>query len=210
MLLKNINETLPLNPATVGRMLLVGPHANATQALLGNYFGQPPFIVSPVEGIQGYGVSASFVLGCDSVECANTTGELVLPAPFEQPAAFRKWTARRGPCCLVELVNISHSQQMIGTGLSGFARGAGFPEAVRRAKEAESVVLVVGIDNDSPSGEGEGKDRNSIYLPGMQHALVRAVRAYGRALNGRAHRSCTLTFGVATSSAGSYCAYKQT
>ncbi len=31
---------------------VVGPHGNATEALLGNYFGNPPFIVSPLEGIQ--------------------------------------------------------------------------------------------------------------------------------------------------------------
>lgn len=31
---------------------VVGPHGNATEALLGNYFGVPPFIVTPLAGVQ--------------------------------------------------------------------------------------------------------------------------------------------------------------
>ena len=31
---------------------VVGPHGNASEALLGNYFGVPPFIVTPLAGVQ--------------------------------------------------------------------------------------------------------------------------------------------------------------
>jgi hypothetical protein len=37
-----------------GSVAVVGPHGNATEALLGNYFGVPPFIVTPLAGIQQY------------------------------------------------------------------------------------------------------------------------------------------------------------
>lgn len=33
-------------------VVVIGPHGDATQALLGNYYGNPPFIVSPLAGIQ--------------------------------------------------------------------------------------------------------------------------------------------------------------
>ncbi len=43
---------------------MIGPHANATQALLGNYFGVPPFIVSPIEGFRRYVPDAVLAPGC--------------------------------------------------------------------------------------------------------------------------------------------------
>ena len=39
VLLKNINETLPLDPAKLKNLALIGPHANATIEMLGNYAG---------------------------------------------------------------------------------------------------------------------------------------------------------------------------
>lgn len=45
-------------PARRGRgrgglsVAVVGPHGNASEALLGNYFGVPPFIVTPLAGVQ--------------------------------------------------------------------------------------------------------------------------------------------------------------
>ena len=39
VLLKNDNETLPLDPAKFKSLELIGPHANATEAMIGNYAG---------------------------------------------------------------------------------------------------------------------------------------------------------------------------
>lgn len=39
VLLKNVNETLPLNSNKVKTLAVVGPHANATDAMIGNYAG---------------------------------------------------------------------------------------------------------------------------------------------------------------------------
>lgn len=49
VLLKN-DGTLPLKRH--GALALVGPHANATDAMQSNYFGTAPFLISPLEGVQ--------------------------------------------------------------------------------------------------------------------------------------------------------------
>lgn len=40
VLLKNDNDTLPLDTSTFKTLAVVGPHANATSVMLGNYAGQ--------------------------------------------------------------------------------------------------------------------------------------------------------------------------
>lgn len=40
VLLKNDNDALPLDPAIIKTLAVVGPHANATYVMLGNYAGQ--------------------------------------------------------------------------------------------------------------------------------------------------------------------------
>lgn len=49
-----------------------------------------------------------------------------------------------------------------------------FKEAVRKAKEADFVIVVAGLDL---SQETEDKDRTSLLLPGKQQALVSSVAA---------------------------------
>jgi len=45
-------------------MAVIGPHADAMDALLGNYQGVPPFIISPIEGLRKYVPDAVLVEGC--------------------------------------------------------------------------------------------------------------------------------------------------
>ena len=54
VLLKNAGETLPLDASRGLSVAVIGPHANATDAMLGNYAGIPPFITSPYHGIKRY------------------------------------------------------------------------------------------------------------------------------------------------------------
>jgi beta-glucosidase len=66
-----------------------------------------------------------------------------------------------------------------------FARGApvdsadttGIAEAVRIAREADAVVLVVGEHQDMSA---EARNRTSLDLPGVQEQLARAVQATGK------------------------------
>jgi beta-glucosidase-like glycosyl hydrolase len=62
VLLKNNAATLPL--AKKGTVAVIGPNAQATTTLQGNYYGNPPFLISPEQGIAQY-VATRFSLGCN-------------------------------------------------------------------------------------------------------------------------------------------------
>nr|GME11200.1 probable beta-D-xylosidase 5 [Ipomoea batatas] len=66
VLLKNDNNTLPLDSANVKTLAVVGPHANATKAMIGNY-----------EGFTGY-TRVYYEMGCANVHCKNES--LIFPA----------------------------------------------------------------------------------------------------------------------------------
>ncbi|MEM8738176.1 MAG: glycoside hydrolase family 3 C-terminal domain-containing protein [Planctomycetota bacterium] len=51
VLLKN-NGVLPLASVKIDRLAVIGPHADATAALLANYHGTPSRIVSPLQGLR--------------------------------------------------------------------------------------------------------------------------------------------------------------
>ena len=62
-----------------------------------------------------------------------------------------------------------------GTGVSDFDT-SGIAEAVRTARRADAVVLVLGEDRDM---SGEARNRSSLALPGAQLRLAQAVVATG-------------------------------
>ncbi|EOY06888.1 Glycosyl hydrolase family protein [Theobroma cacao] len=69
VLLQNDNETLPLDPAKFKSLALIGPHANATGVMKGNYAGIPCKFISPLEAFSALG-QVTYELGCD-VKCSN-------------------------------------------------------------------------------------------------------------------------------------------
>ncbi|KAL6962622.1 putative beta-D-xylosidase 7 [Sarracenia purpurea var. burkii] len=54
VLLKNSGRLLPLPKTKTMSLAVIGPNANATQALFGNYEGLPCKFVSPLQALQGY------------------------------------------------------------------------------------------------------------------------------------------------------------
>ncbi len=52
VLLRNDRGALPLNPATIKSMLVVGPNADSTAVLMGNYAGVPSRSVTVLEGLR--------------------------------------------------------------------------------------------------------------------------------------------------------------
>jgi len=54
VLLKNTNKALPLdiNQLQNKQIALIGPTANATVLMQGDYFGTAPFLIGPVTGFQ--------------------------------------------------------------------------------------------------------------------------------------------------------------
>ncbi|XP_068655867.1 beta-xylosidase/alpha-L-arabinofuranosidase 1-like [Aristolochia californica] len=67
VLLKN-NETLPLDLKKLKKIALVGPHANATDAMIGNYAGIPCHVVSPLDAFSQI-VTVDYQMGCEDVHC---------------------------------------------------------------------------------------------------------------------------------------------
>ena len=73
VLLKNLNnEALPLSVDDLsngggGGLAVIGPNADAPKTMLGNYEGIPPYIITPLHGLQDIaGVeNVHFSLGCD-------------------------------------------------------------------------------------------------------------------------------------------------
>ena len=70
--------SLPLDRDSIRTIALIGPHLNSTKDLLGNYFGVPPFHISPAQGIEmvldGYQTSIIMADGCPDIECDSTAG----------------------------------------------------------------------------------------------------------------------------------------
>ncbi len=72
VLLKNADEALPLDADCTGlSVAVIGPHANAGEAMQGDYFGVPPFLISPFEGIRRYAPGAVLAVGCGLNESRN-------------------------------------------------------------------------------------------------------------------------------------------
>jgi beta-D-xylosidase 4 len=60
VVLDNKDKTLPLNVDKCGKVAVVGPYANATDLMLGNYFGIPPYHVTPLDAVKELGLEVSF------------------------------------------------------------------------------------------------------------------------------------------------------
>lgn len=72
VLLQN-DGALPLDSSK--KVALIGPNANATGTMQGNYKGTAPYLISPLEGLQMVGASVTYEQGCD-VKCSNDSGFL--------------------------------------------------------------------------------------------------------------------------------------
>ena len=68
VLLKNEGNYLPIKGSNYKTVTVLGPNANNSAVLLGNYQGVPPFIITALEGVQSYltnGQTVNFSPGCD-------------------------------------------------------------------------------------------------------------------------------------------------
>lgn len=78
VLLKNDNQALPLNVNKVGTLAVIGPHSNATRAMIGNYAGVPCKYSTPLDGFREHTEKVLYQPGCDKVLCQNDS--LIFPA----------------------------------------------------------------------------------------------------------------------------------
>ncbi|KAJ9552176.1 hypothetical protein OSB04_016221 [Centaurea solstitialis] len=71
VLLKNRLESLPLVPTHIKSLAVIGPNANATKAMIGNYAGIPCKYTTPLEALSE-SVKTVYEPGCDNVLCSSS------------------------------------------------------------------------------------------------------------------------------------------
>ncbi|GLJ44838.1 hypothetical protein SUGI_0943260 [Cryptomeria japonica] len=69
VLLKN-NGSLPLSASKFKSLAVIGPHANATKVMIGNYAGIPCKYTTPLQGLQKYS-KITYQQGCANVACSD-------------------------------------------------------------------------------------------------------------------------------------------
>ncbi|KAI9103585.1 hypothetical protein K1719_023208 [Acacia pycnantha] len=72
VLLKNNKGSLPLNAKSIKSLAVIGPNANATKTMLGNYEGSPCKVTSPFQGLSAV-VPTSYAAGCPDLKCASAS-----------------------------------------------------------------------------------------------------------------------------------------
>ncbi|KAK3116463.1 hypothetical protein LTR53_003127 [Teratosphaeriaceae sp. CCFEE 6253] len=72
VLLKN-DGVLPLSK-NLSSVALIGPWGNATEQLLGNYYGAAPYTISPLAALEASALTVNFANGTDTVGSTSTSG----------------------------------------------------------------------------------------------------------------------------------------
>ncbi|KAJ3677342.1 hypothetical protein LUZ60_003066 [Juncus effusus] len=75
VLLKNDNNVLPLNSKSIKSMAVIGPNANVTHTMIGNYEGTPCSYLTPLQGL-GANVATVYAAGCSNVGCSGNSLQL--------------------------------------------------------------------------------------------------------------------------------------
>lgn len=78
VLLKNVNNLLPLSKAKNSSFAVIGPNADSPQVLLGNYEGFPCKTTTILEALQLYVEGIKYHPGCNAVECSSAEVEQVV------------------------------------------------------------------------------------------------------------------------------------
>jgi len=168
VLLQNKGSVLPLDPAKIKTLAVIGPNGKAVR--LGGYSGTPPYFVSVVEGIQnrvGSGTKVVFAEGCRISE-PETPPNAAVMTPYTAPSA------ETDQKLLAEAIDTAKSADAVVFALGG-------NEIVSR----ESIGNI-----------GFGKpvygDSDTLELPGRQNELVHEIAKLGQPmvavlLNGKAY-----------------------
>jgi beta-glucosidase-like glycosyl hydrolase len=174
VLLQNKDNVLPLNPANIKTLAVIGPNGKSVR--LGGYSGVPPYYISVVEGIQKRAGSATKVLfaeGCRISE-PETPPNAAVMTPYNPP------NPETDQKLIDEAVETAKSADVIVFALGG-------NEIVSR----ESIGNI-GI------GKPLYGDSDTLELPGRQNDLVHEVAKLRKPmvavlLNGKAYAIEQLT-----------------
>ncbi|GFY90155.1 beta-D-xylosidase 4 [Actinidia rufa] len=70
VLLKNSKGSLPLSPTTIKTLAVIGPNADVTKTMIGNYEGTPCKYTTPLQGLTAL-AATTYVPGCGNVACSS-------------------------------------------------------------------------------------------------------------------------------------------
>jgi beta-glucosidase-like glycosyl hydrolase len=132
---KHRGGVLPLRPAAHRTVAVVGPHAEATVAMIGNYAGKPCRYTTPLQGVAGYVRQAVHAAGCADVACAGT----------RQPVAAAVDAARRADATVV-VAGLDQKVEAEGLDRSTLllpGRQAELISAVARASKGPVVLVLM-------------------------------------------------------------------
>lgn len=73
VLLKNSHGLLPFSKSKTSSLAVIGPNANVSLTLLGNYYGRPCKTVTPLQGLQSYVNNIKYHPGCNAVNCTSAS-----------------------------------------------------------------------------------------------------------------------------------------
>ena len=178
VLFKNEGQILPLSKG-LKTVAVIGPNADASEVLLGNYSGIPSSPVTPLEGIRrklGAGTRVLYARGSNLA--ANLPHLEVIPAS----ALFTTDGPDRLNGLTGEYFNSANFDGHLHRPETGLEE-----QALAAARQADAVVMFLGL---SPRLEGEemqvavegfqGGDRVQIGLPDVQDELMAKIAALGK------------------------------
>jgi len=156
VLLKNNNDTLPLDPNKKQRILVTGP--NAASVHLGGYSPKPFLGTSLLQGIRDYtsglAIDVEYAAGCEITTSGEGSNEI--ETDTSDTAQF---------------ASAETNQQLI-------------KQAVAAAEKCDTIILAIGGNEHTAreayfAGDSRG-DRDDIDLFGDQNALVKALLPLGK------------------------------
>lgn len=159
VLLQNKKNLLPLKPST--KVAVIGPNANDSIMMWGNYNGFPRHTVTILEGLQKQGNVIAYMKACELAVNPESKKKEEMARDYGHDTALLIQTE--------DASNTTHA------------------EILAAVKDADVVIFVGGI---SPRLEGEemkmkipgfqGGDRTSIELPQVQRDVLKMLRKAGK------------------------------
>ena len=175
VLLKNEQNTLPLDTSKIKTIALIGENVKHLQAAGGQSSGIKAFHeTSPFDGITkraGDGVKIVFAQGYP--DPARPAPGQIAPAQMDSlNALLRQALSKESQDAAAALQQLPDYQILPG-GTTANERGL-IAEAVQAAKSADVAIVICGLNKNYDT---EGSDRPNLLLPGTQNELINQVVA---------------------------------
>ncbi len=201
ILLKNSGEVLPITP-TVKKIALIGPHMDSIMAFFGAYtmpasiemyqqiFKSSKLGRDPQATMGGIAQAEQKRITEHEEQDESYGFDKFYASLFDKMEAYNIESIIREHYATSTLMEAICEYAPNGTEIS-YAHGCsitdedviGFDLAVENARRADLVVVALGDRSGWVSGTaGEGHDRSSLQLPGVQEELLKVVKATGKPL----------------------------